>query len=130
MAAKGMYRDAVRSSKSRVVTCLGLQWVCMALIVPLPWNQRPWARPFLTLLAPSQRANVAAGKTHRTVIDWTVVMVRLVARGLRRRRWVLIGDGSYSCVRLGWECPSAQAALISRRRLDARLFAPPAAGTA
>ena len=126
IAAKGMYRDAVRSSKRRVVTCLGLHWICMALIVPVPWSQRPWALPFLTLLAPSQRANVAAGKAHRTVIDWTVVMVRLVARGLTRRRWVLVGDGSYSCVRLGWECLSAQAALISRRRLDARLFAPPA----
>jgi hypothetical protein len=125
IAAKGMYRDAVRSSKSRVVTCLGLQWVCMALIVPLPWSRRPWALPFLTLLAPSQRANGAAGKAHRTVIDWTVVMVRLVARGLKRRRWVLVGDGSYSCVRLGWECLSAQASPISRLRLDARLFAPP-----
>ena len=97
----------------------------MALIVPLPWSRRPWALPFLTLLAPSQRANVAAGKAHRTVIDLTVVMVRLVARGLTRRRWVLVGDGSYSCVRLGWGCLSAQEGLISRLRLDARLFAPP-----
>ena len=126
IAAKGMYRDAVRSSKRRVVTCMGLQWVCMALLVPLPWSRRPWALPFLTLLAPSQRSNVKAGKPHRTVIDWTVVMVRLVARGLTRRRWFLIGDGSYACVRLGWECLSAQAGLISRLRLDARLFAPPA----
>ena len=78
IAAKGMYRDAVRASKSRVATCLGLQWVCMALIVPLPWSRRPWALPFLTLLAPSQQANVTAGNAHRTVIDWTVVMVRLV----------------------------------------------------
>ncbi len=53
----------------------------MALIVPLPWSRRPWALPFLTLLAPSQRANVAAVQARRTVIDWTVVMVRLVARG-------------------------------------------------
>ena len=33
IAAKGMYRDAVRSSRSKVVTCLGLQWICMALLV-------------------------------------------------------------------------------------------------
>jgi hypothetical protein len=52
--------------------------------------------------------------------------VRLVSRWLGRRRWVLIGDGSYSCVALGWEGLSAQATLITRRRLDARLFAPPA----
>ena len=126
IAAKGMYRDAVRSSRSKVVTCLGLQWICMALLVPVPWSPRPWALPFLTLLAPSARANEAAGKRHRTVVDWTIVMVRLVSRWLGRRRWVLIGDGSYSCVELGWECLSAQATLITRLRLDARLFASPA----
>jgi hypothetical protein len=126
IAGKGMYRDAVRSSRSKVVTCMGLHWICMALLVPVPWSPRPWALPFLTLLAPSARANEAAGKRHRTVVDWTIVMVRLVARWLGRRRWVLIGDGSYSCVELGWECLSAQATLITRLRLDARLFAPPA----
>lgn len=126
IAAKGRYRDAVRSNRSRVVTCLGLQWICMALLVPLPWSSRPWALPFLTLLAPSKRADEAAGKPHRTVVDWTILMVRLVARWLGRRRWVLIGDGSYACVHLGWECVTAQATLISRLRLDARLFAWPA----
>ena len=108
-----------------VVTCLGLQWIGMALLVPLPWSQRPWALPFLTLLAPSAQANAAAGKPHRTVVDWTIVRVRRVSRWLGRRRWVLIGDGSDSCVELGWECLSAQATLITRLRLDARLFAFP-----
>jgi hypothetical protein len=126
IAGKGVYRDAVRSSRSKVVTCMGLQWICMALMVPVPWSPRPWALPFLTLLAPSARANAAKGKRHRTVVDWTIVMVRLVSRWLGRRRWVLIGDGSYSCVELGWECLSAQVTLITRLRLDARLFAPPA----
>jgi hypothetical protein len=32
IAAKGMYRDAVRSSRSKVVTCLGLHWICMAIV--------------------------------------------------------------------------------------------------
>ncbi len=73
----------------------------MALIVFLPWSWRPWALSFLNLLVPSQRANLAAGKAHRIVIDWTVVMVRLVTRGFTRCRWVLAGDGSYFCVRLG-----------------------------
>jgi hypothetical protein len=126
IAAKGMYRDAVRSSRSRVVTCLGLHWICMALLVPLPWSPRPWALPFLTLLAPSKRADETAGRPHRTVVDWTIVMVRLVARWIQRRRWVLIGDGSYACIHLGWECVTHQATLISRLRLDARLFARPA----
>ena len=126
IAGKGIDRDAVRSSRSQVVTCLGLQWISMALMVPVPWSPRPWAWPFLTLLAPSARANATAGQRHRTVVDWTIVMVRLVSRWLGRRRWVLIGDGSDSGVELGWECLSAQATLITRRRQDARRFAPPA----
>jgi hypothetical protein len=97
IAAKGVYRDAVRSSKSKVVTCFGLQWICMALLLPLPWSQRPWALPFLTLLAPSERANQRAGKPHRSTIDWTIVMVRVLARWLQRRPWILIGDGAYAC---------------------------------
>ena len=128
IAAKGVYRDAVRSSKSKVVTCFGLQWICMALLVPLPWSQRPWALPFLTLLAPSQRANQRAGKPHRSAIDWTVVMVRVLARWLQRRPWILVGDGAYACVLLGWECLSAQATLISRLRLDAFIGEAPTSG--
>ena len=34
--AKGVYRDAVRSSQSKVITSFGLKWECMMLIVPLP----------------------------------------------------------------------------------------------
>ena len=123
--AKGMYRDAVRSSRGKVITCLGVEWLVMALLVPLPWSQRPWALPFLTLLMPSKQADTAAGRRHRTTLEWSVVMVRLVRRWLGQRPWILIGDGRYSCLRLGWECLANQATLISRLRLDARLFAFP-----
>jgi DDE superfamily endonuclease len=53
--AKSVFRDAVRSTKKHTVTTFGLRWVCMALLVPLPWSSRPWALPFLTALAPSER---------------------------------------------------------------------------
>jgi len=67
--AKGCYRDAVRSIEKTVVKCFGLKWICMALIVPLPWSKRPWALPFLTGLAPSKQANAERGRTHRTIVD-------------------------------------------------------------
>jgi len=69
--AKGVYRDAVRSSQTHVVTSFGLKWECMVLIVPLPWCKRPWALPFLTVLAPSKKANEKAERRHKTSIDWT-----------------------------------------------------------
>jgi hypothetical protein len=45
IAAKGVDRDAVRSTKRKVATSLGLQWICMGLLAPLPWSQRPSALP-------------------------------------------------------------------------------------
>lgn len=120
--ANGVYRDAVRSRRGKVVTCLGVAWLVMALWVPVPWSQRVWALPFLTLLMPSKQADSEAGRRHRTTLDGTVVMVRLVARWLDRRPWILIGDGRDACIQLGWECLTNQATLIRRLRLDARLF--------
>ena len=55
IAAKGPYRDAVRSSKGYFVKVSGLRWRGLLLLVPLPWAGRVGALPFLTVLAPSAR---------------------------------------------------------------------------
>jgi len=122
--AKGCYRDACRSTKKNVVKCYGLKWVCLMLIVPLPWCKRPWALPFMTLLAPSKKSNEAKGKPHRTSIDWTIFSVRAICRWLGRRPWVLIGDGGFSCIRLGHACIDRGVTLVSRLRLDVALYEP------
>lgn len=119
--AKGLYRDAVASSQSNVVTSYGLKWECMMLIVPLPWCKRPWALPFLTVLAPSKKSNEAAGRRHKTSLDWTRQMVCFISRCVKRH-WVLVGDGAYACMDLARTCIKLQVALISRLRLDAQLF--------
>lgn len=121
---KGYYRDAVRSSQKTVVKCMWLKWISMMLLVPLLWNDRPWALPFLTVLAESERSNLARGRAHRTIIDWTCVMVRLVTRWLKRS-WMLIGDGAYACIALGHCCTRLNVTLISRLRLDANLYDAP-----
>jgi len=119
--AKGCYRDAIRSTEKKVVTCFGLKWICMALIVPLPWNKRPWALPFMTVLAPSKQSNEQRGRKHRTVVDWTQIMVKLVSRWIKRK-WILVGDGAYACIALGHRCNLSNVTLISRLRLDANLY--------
>jgi hypothetical protein len=43
IAAKGIYRDPVRSSHSHFVKASGLRWVCLMLLVPIPWAGRSWA---------------------------------------------------------------------------------------
>jgi len=49
--AKGVFRDSVRSSRKYTVFSFGLRWVSMMVLVPVPWNTRVWALPFLTVLA-------------------------------------------------------------------------------
>ena len=120
--AKGVYRDAVRSSQSRVITAFGLKWECMTLIVPLPWCRRPWALPFLTVLSPSKKSNEKADRRHKTSIDWTRQMVKLVSRWLKGASWILLGDGAYACMALAQTCINTNVTLISRLRLDAQLF--------
>jgi len=47
IAAKGIYRDPVRSSRAHFVKSSALGWVCVALLAPISWASRVWALPFL-----------------------------------------------------------------------------------
>ena len=55
IAARGIYRDAVRSSDSHFVKTSGLRWISLMLLTPIPWAQRVWALPVMTVLSPSAR---------------------------------------------------------------------------
>jgi hypothetical protein len=46
--AKGIYRDPVRSTHERFVKTSGLRWICVMLLVQIPWATRVWALPFLS----------------------------------------------------------------------------------
>src|SRR3954470_10078226 len=71
IAAKGIYRDPVRSSHEHFVKASALRWVCLMLLVPIPWAGRVWALPFLSVLAPSERYAAERGnKRHKKLTDW------------------------------------------------------------
>jgi hypothetical protein len=125
--AKGVFRDAVRSSKKHVLHCFGLRWISMMLLVPLPWSTRPWALPFLTVLAPSEKTNRANGKRHKTSIDWIGQMILLVRRWVPDRAIILVVDGGLAAVKLGLRCCRLllPVTYVSRLRLDAALYDPP-----
>lgn len=124
---KSVFRDAVRSSKKYTVHSFGLRWVSMMLIVPIPWSSRPWALPFLTLLAPSKATNKKNGKRHKTSIKLIQQMICLVRRWLRGHDLVLVTDGGLTAVKLGLTCSALRQPVtwVSRMRLDARLHAWP-----
>ena len=65
IAAKGVYRDPVRSTHETFVKSSGLRWVCVMLLVEVPWAARVWALPFISALAPSERYAAQRGKRSR-----------------------------------------------------------------
>ena len=126
IAAKGIYRDAVRSSHSHFVKASGLRWICLMLLVPIPWAGQTWALPFLTALAPSERANAAAGRRHKTPTDWARQLVRVVRRWYPHRAIVAVADSGYAALSLLAACAALPmpVTMITRLRLDAALYAP------
>jgi hypothetical protein len=126
IAARGIYRDAVRSSKSFFVKTSGLRWVCMMLLAPIPWAQRVWALPFLTVLAPSERYYAGRKQQHKQLTDWARQMIMQVRTWLPNRRLVVVADSTYAALEL---LASAQGlaqpvTVVTRLRLDAALYDP------
>lgn len=120
--AKGYYRDAVRSTKKCVVKCPGLKWITVMVLKKLPWHSRLFALPFMTILAPSKKANEEIGKKHKTTIDWTIQLLKQIRKWLPNRRIILSTDGGFANALLGWVTIRQKTHLVSRLRQDARLF--------
>jgi hypothetical protein len=126
IAAKGIYHDAVRSSHSHFVKASGLRWVCLMLLVPIPWAARTWALPVLTALAPSDRYNRTHHRPHKTVTEWARQLLLAVRRWWPDRPLVAVADSTYATLPLLARCQRLcnPITFITRLRLDAALYEP------
>ena len=124
--ARGIYRDAVRSSRRQLVKSSGLRWISLMWLGLVPWARRHWALPVLTVLAPSSRYYQRQGRRHKKITDWARQMVMQLRRWLPHRPLVLVGDNGYAVLDLLHCCQSLRqpVTLIARLRLDAALYAP------
>ena len=100
IAARGIYRDPVRSSRGHFVKASGLRWLCVMLLAPVPWAGGVWGLPFLTVLAPSERSAAERDKRHKKLTDWGRQALLQVARWLPGRRVVAVADSSFSAIAL------------------------------
>lgn len=126
IAAKGLYRDAVRSSKDYFVKVSALRWVCLMLLVPIPWAAHGWALPVLTALAPSARHDAERGRRHKTLPDWARQLLRVVRRWWPNRPIVAVADSGYAALEFLAACRSWRrpVTVVTRLRLDAALYEP------
>jgi hypothetical protein len=126
IAAKAIYRDAVRSSKAFFVKTSGLRWLSMMLLAPIPWAKRVWALPFLTILAPSQRYHAERDQRHKKLTDWARQLIAQVRRWLPDRAIIVVADSTYAVLELLAFCIGlpTPVTMITRLRLDAALYDP------
>ncbi len=98
IAAKGIYRDPVRSSHGHFVKASGLCWLSLMLLAPIPWAGRIWPLPFLTALAPSERCCQESGRQHKKLTDWARQLVLQAHRWLPGRKLVVLGDSGFAAL--------------------------------
>lgn len=123
----GWFRDAVRSTGSKVTFAMGIRWCCVCILVEVPWCRRPWALPFLVIPTLSNKLCEKLGKQHRGPVFWAQWALLRVRRWHPDRAVVLVGDGSYSALELiaAGQKASAEglaATVVTGLRLDAGLY--------
>ncbi len=130
IAAKGIYRDPVRSSHSHLVKTSGLRWLSLMLLAPVPFARRVWALPFLTVLVPSERAqkeHAAQRHHHKTLLDFTRQAIQQVSRWLPDRSLVVVADSSFAAIEFLFALQKASqrpVTVVTRLRLEAALYEP------
>jgi hypothetical protein len=125
-AARGISRDAARSSDSHLVKTSGLRWVTLHLLVELLWTERVWALPVLTALAPSERYHQQRGMHHKTLTDWARQLTVQVRRWWPQREIIVVADSNDAALDLlgALQRRHRPVTLVTRLRLDAALSAP------
>jgi hypothetical protein len=108
------------------VKASGLRWVCMMLLVEIPWASRVWALPFLSALAPSERYAAKRGKRHKKITEWAWQLLLVLRRWYPEREIVAVADRAYASLQLLERCRklSNPITFVTRLRLDAALYEP------
>jgi DDE superfamily endonuclease len=125
IAAKGIYRDPVRSSQAHFVKASGLRWLCCMLLVHVSWAGAIWGLPCLTVLCPSERYHAARGRQHQKLPARAEQIIRLLTRWVPDRLLIFVGDSSFAVLELLHAVSQIpNACVMTRLRMDAELWNP------
>ena len=124
IAARGIYRDPLRSSDSHFVKTSGLRWISLMLLTPIPWAERVWALPVMTVLSPSERYYQQRGRKPKTLLDRSLQMLKVLRRFLPKRELVVVGDNAFAALEFLDDARQLGVTVVTRLRLDAALYQP------
>jgi hypothetical protein len=113
----GWWRDAVASTRKRVATASGHNWVVLAVAYTPPWADAPVLA--LPLLARLHRP----GKGQPSCAALAKALLADVLAWWPERRFTLVGDGAYACKELLADLDD-RVAFVGRLRGDAAVYDP------
>jgi hypothetical protein len=114
----GWWRDAVASTKKRVATASGHNWVVMAVAYCLPGSNQPvLALPLLARLH-------QPGSGQPSCQTLAKQMLTEVLQWFPRHCFSLVGDGAYSCNEVLGDLDHQRVVYVGRLRGDACLYDP------
>jgi hypothetical protein len=113
----GWFRDAVASTRKRVATASGHNWVVLAIAVCVPFTTTPiLALPVLARLH-------QPGKGQPSCAQLAKEMLAEMLAWFPDRAFTLVGDGAYACKELLLDL-DARVTFVGRLRGDAAVFDP------
>jgi hypothetical protein len=112
----GWFRDAVASTRKRVATASGNNWVVMGLAVPIPLTGCFLCLPLAFRLK-------MPGKGQSSCAALAREMLEEVAAWFPKRDIILIGDGGYANQAMLTDLPE-RVTFVGRMRLDAAVYDP------
>src|ERR1700730_7521067 len=113
----GWFRDAVASTKKRVATASGHNWVVLAVAYCLPFSKAPiLALPLLARLH-------LPGKGNPSCATLVKAMLAEVLQWFPTRTFTLVGDGAYACKELLKDLDE-RVTFVGRMRGDAAVYDP------
>jgi hypothetical protein len=114
----GWWRDAVASTKKRVATASGHQWVVLAIAWEVPGTDGMiLAFPIMARLHESDQQHQSPARLART-------MVQELTRWVPDRTFTLVGDAAYGCKEMLLDGFPESVEFIGRMRGDAALYDP------
>lgn len=119
----GCHLDPVRSTRRVRHFTFGHVWVCLAVLVRVPFSTRVWAVPILFRLYRTEAQCQRKRLKHRKKTQLGRELVELVLRWLPDTQVELVADSLYSCDTLLRELP-ARVVFVGAMREDAVLTRP------
>lgn len=120
--AKGFFKDPLGTGASKIVTCSGLRWVPIMLLVKVPFMKRTIALPFMTVLSPSEKTCKKMNRRHKSPQRIAEQVCCLLRRWLPNRQLILVTDAGYTTKGLFRICQTLNIQLVARARANGRFF--------